>query len=201
MLTSFKKRTYPRYEYKRDKSIWPTREDLLAYEEALELELYLEEVMTKLPEKDRAPRTPAPVGGSVAPATPIGQILRTPKTPFETPKDPPVLGSGVKDEAEGQVGDVSALLEVIDVEEEDTSIQKAKRVKELLYEKIYPRWKESIEAKSREGSLNRKPGLERFEPGVLHCLRGVASFSHLNCAIKGTFIRECFLMRCAPLLR
>ena len=195
MLTSFKKRTYPRYEYKRDKSIWPTREDLLAYEEALELELYLEEVMTKLPEKDRTPRTPAPLGGSVAPGTPIGQILRTPETPFKTPKDPSVLGSGVKEETEE---DVSALHDVIDVEEGDASIQKAKRVKELLYEKIYPRWKESIEAKSREESWNRKPGLERFEPGMLHRLR---QFSHFNCGIKGTFIRECFIMRCAPLLR
>jgi Fanconi-associated nuclease 1 len=172
LLTSFKKRTYPRYEYKRDKSIWPTREDLLAYEEALELELYLEEVMTKLPEKDRTPRTS--LGGSMTPATPIGQILRTPKTPLKTPKDPPVLGNGVKEEAEGHIGDLSALHEVIDVEEGDASIQKAKRVKELLYEKIYPRWKESIEAKSREGSWNRKPGLERFEPGMLHRLRGVA---------------------------
>ena len=168
MLTSFKKRTYPRYEYKRDKSIWPTREDLLAYEEALELELYLEEVMTKLPEKDRMPRTPAPLGGSVALATPIGQILRTPKSSLKTPKDPPVLGSVVKEETEG---DVSALHDVIDVEEGDAGIQKAKRVKELLYEKIYPRWKESIEAKSREESWNRKPGLERFEPGMLHRLR------------------------------
>ena len=138
---------------------------MLAYEEALELELYLEEVMTKLPEKDRVPRTPVPLGGSVAPTTPIGQILRTPKTPLKTPKDPPVLGSGVKEE---EVGDVSAILEVIDVEEGDASVQKAKRVKDLLYEQIYPRWKESIEAKSREESWDRKPGLERFEPGVCH---------------------------------
>ena len=162
LLTSFKKRTYPRYEYKRDRSIWPKREDLLAYEEALELEMYLEEVMAKLPEKDKAQKTPAPLGGSVAPTTPIGQILRIPKTPFKIPKDPPLPGSGVE-EAEEAVEDVS---EPIDVEEEEANIQKAKRVKELLYEKIYPRWKEFIEAKSREGCSNRKPSLERFEPGM-----------------------------------
>ncbi|KAF8726453.1 hypothetical protein AX14_007863 [Amanita brunnescens Koide BX004] len=181
LLTSFKKRTYPRYQYKRDKSIWPTREDLMAYEAALELELYLEEVMTKLPEKGSAARTPAPLGGPVAPTTPIGQILRTPKTPLKTPKDPPLLDCNVKEEAQGQVEDVSALIEVIDVEEEDANIQKAKRVKELLYDKIYPRWREFIEAKSREGCSNRNPGLERFEPGYIytrmlhHALRSLAT--------------------------
>ncbi len=121
--------------------------------------------MTKLLEKDKAQKTPAPLGSSVAPATPIGQILRIPKTPFKTPKDPPLLSRGVE-EAEELAEDVSALLEPIDVEEEEANIQKAKRVKDLLYEKIYPRWKEFIEAKSKEGCSNRKPGLERFEPGM-----------------------------------
>ncbi|KAK2466657.1 hypothetical protein APHAL10511_000915 [Amanita phalloides] len=175
LLTSFKKRTYPKYKYNRDNSIWPTREDLLAYEEALELEAHLEKVMNKLPEKN------APLAELVAPATPIGQILRTPKARFKAPKDPPTFGSGVKEEVVDPVEDAFALPEVTHVEEEEANIRKARRVKELLHEKIYPNWKVFIDAKTREGWSSRKPGLERFDPGYVytrmlhHALRALAT--------------------------
>ena len=161
LLTSFRKRTYPQYRHKRDKSIWPTREDLLNYEEALELEAKLEEVASKTSEREREPKTPTP-------ATPIGKILCTPRTPFITPKGIPLLSSGGKEEPEEWNDDAPVLPEVVDVEEEEeSSVRKAKKVKAFMDEKIYPKWKEFIEAKGREGCSARKPGLERFEPGML----------------------------------
>ena len=123
--------------------------------------------MTKLLAEERKLKAPALPGSLVTPTTLIGQILRTPRTPIKSPKDPsPVLGPAVKEEIEEQTVDVLLLPEMIDLGEEEVSIRKARRVKELLYETIYPRWMESIEIRTREGSWSRKWGLERFEPGM-----------------------------------
>ncbi|KAM6500213.1 VRR-NUC domain containing protein [Amanita muscaria] len=154
LLTSFRKRAYPKYKYMRDKSIWPTRDDLLAYEEALALEVELEELGSKA--------APKVLQSSFRPSTtPIGNILRTPWTPFKTPKDSP-LDSNTKQEAEDRTDDIPA------AEEEEASVRKAKKIREFLCQRIYPRWKENMEAKANGGCSTRKPGFERFEPGYIY---------------------------------
>ncbi|KAF8623337.1 hypothetical protein AX15_006413 [Amanita polypyramis BW_CC] len=198
LLASFRKRAYPQYKYERDKSIWPTREDLLEYEGALELETHLEEVMTKSQKEEREPKTLVLPGSSVTPVVPVGQILRTPRTLLKTPKDPPVLGSVVKEETEELSEDALLLPALMDEEDEEANVRKARRVKELLYERIYSKWTRLIETKTREGQ-SRKPGLERFEPGMRpHSPR---NFQYTCFELQATFIRECSTVHRAPLLR
>ncbi|KAF8630450.1 hypothetical protein AX17_005427 [Amanita inopinata Kibby_2008] len=176
LLTSFKKRSYPQYTYVRDKSIWPTREDLLAYERALELEAELEEISIKLVETSRELKAPAPAGSSVL-VTPS----KNQATPFKNVTPANVLYFTPTTELEDRAENTPNVVEHLDVEEEEMSIRKAKKVKELLYEKIYPKWQRLIDAKCNGRYVTRKPGLERFEPGYIytrmlhHALRSLAT--------------------------
>ncbi|PFH51675.1 hypothetical protein AMATHDRAFT_58424 [Amanita thiersii Skay4041] len=161
LLTSFKKRSYPQYQHARDKTIWPTRKELLAYECALELEAALETI-----DSGSGKREPSTLTLDRYSVVSIGSGTNS---PTRTPKKKVEAGpSRVGLEQEEELPDVSAEVQLNAAEEEEASIRKARKVKELLYEQIYPKWKLLIADKTKEGSVKRKSGLERFEPGYVY---------------------------------
>jgi len=52
------------------------------------------------------------------------------------------------------------------VEEASIGVQKARNVKKVFDEKVFPRWKELVAVKNESRFIERTPGLERFEPGA-----------------------------------
>lgn len=175
LLAGFKKWNFPEYVYQRDGSIWPTREDLLEYEEAL----YLDVEMENLPEDASKPSSAAPGSRLKTPATPV----KGHHTPFETPR---TKGSGVKassaptpiqkvEEQEPALGAADAVV-VSEEVKESLSIQRAKHIKKLFKERIQPKWKALLARKDQEKgkAAARTPGLERFEAGefcAVSCLK------------------------------
>ncbi|KAM5532088.1 hypothetical protein V8D89_014252 [Ganoderma adspersum] len=149
VLARAKKRQYAAYTSTRTADIWPTREDLLAYEEALEIEAKVDALLdggSAGPNggsgRSTVSRTPAPVPES---------RFRTPVTPRRTTRassaatsDSPVV---VKMELEG---------------EETERVRNARKVKELM-ETVYPKWIDLVQAKGEENP--RRKGLERFDCG------------------------------------
>jgi hypothetical protein len=113
LLTRFRKRFYPSYEYTRTADIWRTRDDLLAYEEALELE--------------------ALVSGMIDGTSAFGQMnIASPATPRLN-----VGASAVTKEETIPVDTEGA-----EVKLESTKVQNARRVRDIFVRYIYPRWKE-----------------------------------------------------------
>ena len=52
------------------------------------------------------------------------------------------------------------------VEEVSIGVQRARNVKKVFDEKVFPRWKELVAVKNESRFIERTPGLERFEPGA-----------------------------------
>jgi hypothetical protein len=58
-------------------------------------------------------------------------------------------------------GDEEGVTEV----KESVQLRKARIVKRVFDEVVYPRWKAFLAVVGEVGSKERRPGLERFEPG------------------------------------
>lgn len=149
LLTSFKKRTYAAYKHTRDPAIWTTREELLHYELALELEAKIDELLETKPE----------TFGAVPP-----RKFRTPVTPgAERATRSPVTTRRSNSVAQEMATGVNNI--VPEAEAEVTpQIQKARKMKEI-FATIYSKWKELVCLKQEQGIIPRTPGLERFQPG------------------------------------
>lgn len=146
--------------------MWRTREDLLDYEEALEMRAKIDEILAG--EKSivgRASQTPANVGhGFVTPITPGTSKVETP-------------ASGRSDRTRGSVKpDDNEDLEVDVQLKESMPIQAARGVVKIFDEKIYHVWKSLVVVKNikLEDGEARRPERERLEPGrLINGLRGL----------------------------
>ncbi|KAG1858038.1 hypothetical protein DFJ58DRAFT_726755 [Suillus subalutaceus] len=171
LLSRFKKRSYASIACIRTKDIWPTRDALLAYEQALEQEEIVDAVFAgnfaavgaerefKTPAADEL-RFKTPVTPTAAPGTPqtltSTKIVQTPvSNTFTTP------ASNGKGKPQSRSG-VSVKTEKLD----SVRVRGARLVKEI-FEEVYPHWQALVKMKS-EGGLEGKErgyGLERFESG------------------------------------
>ncbi|KAG1792211.1 uncharacterized protein HD556DRAFT_1432715 [Suillus plorans] len=171
LLSRFKKRSYANIASTRTKDIWPTRDALLAYEQALEQEEIVDAMFAgnfaavgaerefKTPATDelrfKTPVTPSAAPG--APQTPIStKTVQTPvsntfATPASSSKGRPQSRSGVSGNTE---------------KPDSVRVHRARLVKEI-FEEVYPHWQALVKMKD-EGGLEgeeRGYGLERFESG------------------------------------
>ncbi|KAF7778490.1 hypothetical protein Agabi119p4_2835 [Agaricus bisporus var. burnettii] len=145
LLAGFKKWKFPDYEYERTGTIWPTREDLLEYEEAL----YLEVEMENLPEE--ASRS-------------------TSLVPENQGSNGKVAGNSiVKTERDKSVSLIRQVTEDPEVTA-SLNIRRARHMKNLYRAKIEPKWRVLLVRKEQEKgkAVERSPGLERFEAGHVY---------------------------------
>ncbi|KAG6816690.1 hypothetical protein H0H87_003778 [Tephrocybe sp. NHM501043] len=155
LLTSFKKRTYPQYIYSRDTSIWPTREELMQYVEALRLEAAIETELEASSANRGSTKTPAPPEAGRSKTTP----LRTPMSLGRATESPAVEEELLRDD--GSVApDTEKPLEA--------KAETARKVIDLYNEKLLSKWLELVKLKRALGAKQRAPGLERFEPGFIY---------------------------------
>ncbi|KAF8647479.1 hypothetical protein AX16_006684 [Volvariella volvacea WC 439] len=186
LLTSFKKRRYPDYEFKRVGTIWETRQDVLEYEAALQLDAYLDDkqMMTTgngngssaSTYKGRGTKTPATRNNlmtSITPGSsskPDGVSALT--TPIKISRRVGARERGKEGEDSawngfnGEVDNPEGEIEVVEVE--PLSVQKAREVKELFETQIYPTWLNIVGTQREEGMRYRPPGLERFDRGHIY---------------------------------
>lgn len=141
LLSEFKKRTYPKYNYKRS-AIFDTRDDVLAFEAALELEDELQAILDADDEAIQAHAAATPKPDEPAPSQ---------RAPTQA------------DEEEEMDIDDEPL-------EPPTSLElKSLRVKQMLEETILPKWRKCVsdkkESLKQSAGLEARPGLDRFEPG------------------------------------
>ncbi|KAG2037349.1 hypothetical protein BDR03DRAFT_920111 [Suillus americanus] len=165
LLSRFKKRSYASIASTRTKDIWPTRDALLAYEQALEQEEIVDAAFAgnfaavgaerefKTPAADEL-RFKTPVTPNVAPGalqTPLStKTVQTPvSNTFATP------ASNSKGKAQ------------VKIESSDSVRVRGARLVKEIFEEVYPYWQALVKMKS-EGGLEGKErgyGLERFESG------------------------------------
>ncbi|KAF9478486.1 hypothetical protein BDN70DRAFT_895676 [Pholiota conissans] len=161
LLTTFKKRHYAEYNTLRSTDIWTSREELLQYEKALEIEQLLLEILDPPPEKvvTRATKTPARVRDKFAtPITPRkeGATSTSLKTPLKTP---------IKNEDSLPWGDEPLEDELA------PEVRKEIKVKEHLEQWLLPQWQQHLAVRIAQdlGELaDRSPGLARFETGHVY---------------------------------
>ncbi|GLB34607.1 putative VRR_NUC [Lyophyllum shimeji] len=174
LLTSFKKRTYPQYNYTRDSTIWETREEFLDYFEALKLEAAIETELEPSPPGRPRTKTPTPFHGTrnkfVTPAPPTpGRSLSTPlRTPMSTASAKLFTESPAVPKKEEDLPFAVGIRDGEGAAEEPIKIQAARRVKKLFDEAMLPKWRELVVYKQERDIRERTPGLERFEPGFVY---------------------------------
>ncbi|KAI1794637.1 VRR-NUC domain-containing protein [Ganoderma leucocontextum] len=158
LLARAKKREYAAYACTRTSDIWPTREDLLAYEAALEIEAKVDALLDSGgvgpnggSGRSTASRTPAPMAEHRF-KTPVTPRRATRASSAAVSESPVVVKAERKDE------------------EETERVRNARKVKELM-ETVYPKWIDLVQAKGEENP--RRKGLERFDCG--HILTRVVS--------------------------
>jgi Fanconi-associated nuclease 1 len=144
LLSQFKKRAYPAYEYERTKHIWPTRQALLDYEEVLILEGEVDALL--------GGNVPGMIGRAAGSKTPAVGPLPTPVTP----------GSAKSKVRRVKFDDDDTEPEV---KPDNARVRGARRVKEI-FERLYPRWQDLARIKGEEDG--RRYGLERFDCGLSH---------------------------------
>ncbi|KAG1782315.1 hypothetical protein EV702DRAFT_1176606 [Suillus placidus] len=162
LLSRFKKRSYANIASTRTKDIWPTRDALLAYEQALERDEIVDAVFAgnfaavgaemkfKTPAADGL-RFKTPVTPSAAPGAPQTPVSNTFATPASNGKGEPQFRSGV----------------FVKTEKSDSVRVRGARLVKEIFEEVYPHWQALVQMKS-ESSLEGKErgyGLERFESG------------------------------------
>ena len=156
LLSTFKKRNYTPYKHNRTAEAWASREDLLEYERALELDDLLDAIMKEQAPTalKRASKTPFPKGRSLAtPVTPsstcdFASPMKTPVCISFRQSAPPVL-------------DVSEFAE----QQEYVKLRKELVIKKHLEDWIYPTWQNYVASETEQGVRPRPIGLERFDPG------------------------------------
>ncbi|KAG5644053.1 hypothetical protein DXG03_009205 [Asterophora parasitica] len=173
LLTSFKKRTYPEYNYNRDGTIWPTPEDCLSYFEALCLEDAIERELEPASVGRHTTKTPAPFPMD------RNQFV-TPVPPARRSRTTPMSGaSGIRAiDSPATVKKEDAPLEESETttdKKTDEKLALARKVMEVFDKVVFPKWKRLLEQKQwlvalkQEQDLKpRTPGLERFEPGFVY---------------------------------
>ncbi|KAF8163679.1 VRR-NUC domain-containing protein [Crassisporium funariophilum] len=182
LLTTFKKRNYTTYDHIRDKYIWISRQDLLEYEKALELEKVLDQIMEESDDKNsrRATQTPGrardtSITSAMTPG--LGRSCTTPKTPGPSREHRIALRTPsidvIKTEILMEVDETTPKLEFLDdkgeVEDDEKPIVSKERVLlNHLQDWILPRWKEHIKCREAQAFTFRSPGLERFETGHVY---------------------------------
>ncbi|KAG5653529.1 hypothetical protein H0H81_012470 [Sphagnurus paluster] len=167
LLTSFKKRTYPDYNYQRDGTIWRTRQQFLDYFEALYIAAAIEHELEAQPASRSTTKTPAPIpGGRDNSMTPALRRIRT--TPMSGTSSIRFTESPIVFKKENGVKAEVGEAEVAEAPEEPIKLQMARRVKEYFEERILPKWKALLQEKIECCDEERSPALERFEPGFIY---------------------------------
>ncbi|KAH7889505.1 hypothetical protein F5I97DRAFT_1844717 [Phlebopus sp. FC_14] len=142
LLSRFKKRHYPAYEHVRTSNIWPTRQALLEYEEALILEGRVDSCLG-----GAVPSALRTAGSKTLAAS---SPLLSPETPSSSKMESKVMRSSNEEDVD------------IDVKPDSVRIRGARLVKET-FECIYPRWQALVKSAGKEDEC--KNGLERFHCG------------------------------------
>ncbi|KAH9484539.1 Fanconi-associated nuclease 1-like protein [Psilocybe cubensis] len=170
LLTRFKKRDYTGYQYARSNNIWSSRDELLEYERALELNSILDELIDAIEDKSSRRSTKAPsVRAKDKFSTPINTASGAPcTTPLKTPGSISNIKASktpfVKKEEESE--DEEDESKGVEAEESPLSmVSKEEQIKKYLDEWIYPEWQNCINKRRAEIDNLRPPGLERFESG------------------------------------
>jgi fanconi-associated nuclease 1 len=168
LLTVFKKRTYAEYEHSRDRDIWPSRIELLDYEEALELELHLDELIDSKPDDATVAKeregTATSIRARATPSTP-GPSTKTKVPPLRSTKSAPgVIRASKPPEEEKWFNPEEE--EFADEVPDTFQMQKSKKIVQYLDEWILERWKLHLDFKMETNAI-RTPSLQRFEPGAL----------------------------------
>lgn len=189
ILTRAKKRVYAPYTYARTACVWASRAELLAYENALEIEARIDEQLgggwsaggsgtrarstksqTPAVGRARATATPARGGTSVA----VAQSTTQGKSAVEAPASGKAETEGAemanvvkcKDEADDDVMIVepNENEQVPDGEakKESHGALRAQAVREI-FDRVFAQWKELVRTKCEDAP--RPGGLERFESG------------------------------------
>ncbi|KAG2013336.1 hypothetical protein CC2G_010258 [Coprinopsis cinerea AmutBmut pab1-1] len=166
LLTRFKKRTYAEYKHERDVDIWPSRIELVHYEEALELEMHLDQLLESKPEEQPRGKTVDPKARET-PATPGPKrvTMKTPRASKTTAPSTPREGEYIDFGPDGW--DIDEEEEEETPEPDDPKIKKAKQIVKHLDEWILQRWTLWLEWKHHRNA-GRTPALQRFEPGYIY---------------------------------
>ncbi|KZT27328.1 hypothetical protein NEOLEDRAFT_1110695 [Neolentinus lepideus HHB14362 ss-1] len=143
ILVKARKRVYNRVGYTRTRDIWPTREALLAYEDALLLEAKVDELLGATP-------------GSAS-SSPRGRSITVPDAATITQTQTRATSSAEK----GKGSSVGSGWD-IEIPKESPRVQAARQVKGI-FEVVYPQWRALVAAKAEEEG--RAGGLERFDCG------------------------------------
>ncbi|KZT69818.1 hypothetical protein DAEQUDRAFT_241498 [Daedalea quercina L-15889] len=146
ILAYAKKRSYTSYSYARTHDIWPSRAALLAYEDALEQEAQVDEILDGTWSITSCSRSTA----SRTPGPPTKRV-RTPTTPSNRDKN----------KAESSVDDDNVLEN--DSHEPDGPSKRKARALKPIFQNVYEWWQSMVCAKGEEDSRPR--GLERFDCG------------------------------------
>jgi Fanconi-associated nuclease 1 len=149
-LSSAKKRAYVAYNYRRTPNIWSSREDLIAFEEAIKLEADLDALL----DGNGIPPTKAKVDGKYS--TPRKSSSPVKRSRMQTPSMTPKLEDEHHDSGEndGIVHDVIKLL---------TPRQLAAQAALNLVGGVLEQWRQLVKLKSEEAP--RQGGLALFEAG------------------------------------
>ena len=170
LLTLFKKRNYPPYEHTRHSNIWTSREDLLEYEQALEAEKALEQIMETPADtgRRRATKTPGSSYGRDGFVTPAPRMTFT--TPLMTPGSVADVDLSGTPRTKKEEEPDQKYLGVNDLEAEELRvsavISKDQEVTNYLTDFIFPKWRESLSIREDQKGHSRSPALERFETGM-----------------------------------
>ncbi|KAG2363435.1 hypothetical protein BDR07DRAFT_1483688 [Suillus spraguei] len=171
LLSRFKKRSYADISFTRTKDIWPTRDALLAYEQALEQEELVDAAFAgnfAPAGAERELKTPA--AGElqfkmpVIPSTVHGAL----QTPISTKTvQTPVSDTFATPASSGKGNLQSKCGASVKTEKPDSVRVRGARLVKEIFEEVYPHWQALVKMKS-EGGLEGKErgyGLERFESG------------------------------------
>jgi len=164
LLSTFKKRNYTPYTPSRTDQVWASREDLLEYERALELDKLLDDIMEEEPESvsTRATETPAYRRDSFAtPVTP--GFGRSHKTPLRTP------GSVASRQLATPGSDLDGSVEEPIQAEAVIQLDKKDKIKQHFSDWMYHTWQNYVVEETQRGVRPRPIGLERFDPGRYCC--------------------------------
>ncbi|KAF9532855.1 VRR-NUC domain-containing protein [Crepidotus variabilis] len=166
LLSIFKKWNYPQYISKRTPDVWISREELLEYEQALELNALLDEILDEQNElvPKRTTKMPSVGLGRTSFVTPARGGDRSLTTPLKTPGSigsrqsaTPVLGWG----------DNASVFDEPLHEEESMKVTRHRIMKQHFFEWIQPRWRDYVARDSELGVRPRDIGLERFDAGYV----------------------------------
>lgn len=172
LLSRFKKRSYADISFTRTKDIWPTRDALLAYEQALEQEELVDAAFAgnfAPAGAERELKTPA--AGELQFKTPVipSTVHGALQTPISTKTvQTPVSDTFATPASSGKGNLQSKCGASVKTEKPDSVRVRGARLVKEIFEEVYPHWQALVKMKS-EGGLEGKErgyGLERFESGM-----------------------------------